>query len=139
MTGPLSETGTQLRPYRRRMSRWWWVRKRTYLTFVLRELSSVFVAWFVVFLLRLVSSVRKGETEYRQFLDWAATPPVMILNVVALLFVTFHAVTWFNVTPQAMAVRLRGRRVPDVVVIGSQYVGWVIVSAFVIWLLVGAG
>ena len=47
----------QGRPYRPRVSRFWWLRRRSYLLFVLRELSSVFVAWFVVYLLLLVENV----------------------------------------------------------------------------------
>src|SRR5262245_45899418 len=36
--------------YRPRISTYWWLKRRAYLTFILRELSSVCVAWFVVFL-----------------------------------------------------------------------------------------
>jgi fumarate reductase subunit C len=42
--------------------------------FVLRELSSVFVAWFVVYLLLLITAVYRGSDSYRQFLDWAGNP-----------------------------------------------------------------
>src|SRR5919106_5610992 len=117
--------------YRRPISTWWWLKKRTYLLFILRELSSVFVAWFVVFLLLMVRAVGQGEAEYRQFLDWADHPLVVLLNVVALLFVGLHTVTWFNLTPQAMVVRLGGRRIPGSWIVASQYVGWLVVSAFV--------
>ena len=43
--------------------------------------------------------------------------------------------TWFSLTPQAMAARVRGRPVPPVLVIASQYVALVAVSAFVYWLV----
>ena len=43
------------------MSTYWWLEKRAYLLFILRELSSVFVAWFVVFLLLLVAAVSQGR------------------------------------------------------------------------------
>ena len=45
---------TETRTYRRPVSKWWWVGKRTYFVFVMRELSSIFIAWFVVFLLCLL-------------------------------------------------------------------------------------
>jgi fumarate reductase subunit C len=47
--------------YKPRISRLWWLRRRSYLVFVIRELSSVFVAWFVVFLLLLMSAVSSGS------------------------------------------------------------------------------
>ena len=37
---------------------------------------------------------------------------MIALNVVALVFVLLHTVTWFGLTPQAMAVRVMGRKVP---------------------------
>ncbi len=40
--------------YRQPVSRLWWLKKRTYFLFVMRELSSVFVAWFAVFLMMMV-------------------------------------------------------------------------------------
>src|SRR5262249_61247232 len=104
-------TEFQPRWYRRRMSVFWWVSRRSYLIFVLRELSSVFVAWSVVFLLLLVRAVSQGGPEYQRFVDWSSAPWMLALNVVALAFVVFHAITWFNLAPQAMAVRVRGRRV----------------------------
>jgi fumarate reductase subunit C len=54
---------------------------------------------------------------------------------VTLAFVGYHAVTWFRLTPAAVAVRLRGRRVQGSVIAASAYAAWVVVSAFVAWLL----
>ena len=34
--------------YRRRVSVWWWLQKGSYTGFVLRELTSVFVAYFAL-------------------------------------------------------------------------------------------
>jgi fumarate reductase subunit C len=126
---------TDERFYRPRVSTWWWTRKRTYFVFVMRELSSIFIAWFVVYLLLLLRAVGRGAAAYDDFLDWASSPFVVVLNVVALLFVGLHVVTWFNLTPQAMAVRVRGRVVPASLIIASQYAGLVLVSAFIYWLV----
>ena len=67
-----------------------------------REVSSVFVAWSVVYLLLLVGAVSGGSAGYERFLAWSAQPAVVLLNLVSLFFVAFHAVTWFNLAPQAM-------------------------------------
>jgi fumarate reductase subunit C len=127
--------GAETVTYRRPISTWWWLHKRTYFVFVMRELSSIFIAWFVVFLLLLLRAVTLGAAEYDDFLDWAASPWVVVLNVVAAAFLVLHVVTWFSLTPKAMAVRLRGRPVPSVAVIGAQYAAMLVVSAFVIWLV----
>jgi fumarate reductase subunit C len=132
---PSGGTPTDLPLYRRPVSTWWWTRKRTYFVFVMRELSSIFVAWFVAYLLLLVYAVGRGEAAYQRFLDWAASPWVIALNVVALAFVLLHTVTWFSLTPQAMAVRMMGRRVPAWQIVAGQYGGLAVVSGFVFWLV----
>ena len=120
---------------RRPVSTWWWLRKRTYFVFVMRELSSLFVAWYVLFLLQLVRAVGRSEAAYADFLDWAASPVIVVVNVVGLAFILLHTVTWFSLTPQAMALRARGRPVPGWLVIGAQYAGLAVVTAFIGWLV----
>jgi len=126
---------SEVRVYRRPISTWWWTRRRTYFVFVMRELSSIFIAWFVGYLLALVYAVGRSEAAYDDFLDWAATPWVVVLNVVASAFLVLHVITWFSLTPQAMDVRIRGQKAPAAVIIASQYVGLAVVSAFVFWLV----
>ena len=128
---------TQLPTYRRPMSRWWWVRKRSYSVFVMRELSSIFVAWLVAFMLILIAAVGRGAAAYADFLDFASNPVVVVVNVIALGFVLLHTITWFSLTPKAMDVRLAGKRAPDWTVIAAQYAGLALVSALVFWLVTG--
>jgi fumarate reductase subunit C len=101
----------------------------------MRELSGIFMAWFVVYLLLMLYAVGRGDAAYQDFLDWADTPWVLALNLVALLFVAVHTVTWFGLTPQAMVVKADGLRVPSAPIIASQYVGLLVVSGFVLWLV----
>ena len=126
---------TALPTYHRRLPTFWWMRKRTYFVLVMRELSSIFLAWFVLFLLLFVKAVGRGEAAYHDFLDWAASPVVVALNVVAAVFLVVHTITWFNLTPQAMDLRIGRRRVPGAAVIAAQYAGLLLVSAVVWWLV----
>jgi fumarate reductase subunit C len=123
--------------YRPRTSRLWWLHRRSYVLFVLRELSSVFVAWFVVYLLLLVGAVYGGADSYQRFLELSGRPWMLALNVVALAFVLLHAVTWFNLAPQAIVVRVRGRRVPPRAIAAGHFAAWAVVSAAVAWIVWG--
>ena len=92
-----STRSSTARWYRPRVPVFWWLRRRSYLLFVLRELSSVFVAWFVVFLLLLVNAVAQGR---------ARVPAVPGLERYTggcsrstwsrCCFIVLHAVTWFT-------------------------------------------
>ena len=121
--------------YRPPMSVFWWAGRRSYLIFVLRELSSIFIAWSVVFLLLLVHAVSQGGKQYQQFLNLSSNPWMLALNVVTLAFLVFHAITWFSLAPQAMVVRLRGNRVPRSWITGAHYAAWALLSALVAWLI----
>ena len=124
--------------YRRRVSVWWWLRKWSYAGFVLRELTSVFVAFFAVVYLWQLQAVARGPEAYGQFLAQLKTPLLLTLDTVAFLFVLFHAITWFNLAPKAMVVRLRGTRVPDAVIIGLNYAAWLVLSGAVAFVLLRA-
>jgi fumarate reductase subunit C len=131
---------TEFRPrwYRARVSTWWWMGRWSYLKFILREISSVFVAWFVAELLLALSALSRGPQEYAHFQGFLRSPVVVVTNVISLFFVTFHAVTWFNLAPKAMAVRVGGKRIPDLWIAGPNYLAWAAVSAIVAWFLVRA-
>lgn len=121
--------------YRRRVSVWWWLQNRSYAGFVLRELSSVFVALFAGVLLWQVRALAQGPEAYARFLARLQTPPFLLFHSVAFVFVLFHAITWFNLAPSALAVRVRGKRLPDWVIAGSNYIAWIVLSAAVAWIL----
>ena len=121
--------------YRPRVSVYWWLGEWHYLKFILRELSSVFVAVSVIETLLLIRALRNGPDAYAYFLQTLQNPAVVLLNVISFFFVVFHAITWFNLAPSAMPVRVGGKRVPDAMVAAPSYVAWIVISAFVSWLV----
>ena len=123
-----------LRP---KMSLYWWLQRGSYVAFMLRELSSVFIAWFVVYLLLLVRAVNQGDASYQRFLSWTGSHLVLLVNIISLSFIVFHTVTWFNATPKAIVARVGGKRVSGVWIAASHYGAWAVASAVVVWLLVG--
>jgi fumarate reductase subunit C len=121
--------------YRRRVSVWWWLQNRSYTRFVLRELTSVFVAFFAVVYLWQLRALAQGPEAYERFLARLRTPLFLSLDTVAFLFVLFHAITWFSLTPKAMVVRLRGKRVPDSIILGLNYAAWLVLTGAVAFML----
>jgi fumarate reductase subunit C len=90
-----------------------------------------------VYLLLLVRALSKGNADYQHFLGWSASPVALLLNLVSLVFISFHAITWFNLAPQAMVVHLRGERIPAKWITGVNYAAWALVSALAAWILLG--
>jgi fumarate reductase subunit C len=137
MSEPHHYTAYHPRWIRPHQSTYWWLQRGSYLVFILRELSSLFVGWFVVYLLMLIRAVSRGDLAYRQFLDWSRQPGVLALNLISLFFIVFHAITWFNLAPKAMVVHVGSARVPGFAIAASNYAAWLVASAVVAWLLLG--
>ena len=121
--------------YRTRVSTYWWLWKWCYLKFVLRELSSIFVAYFVVITLLQIHSLSRGPEAYARFEERMRSPLMIALNAISFLFVVFHTITWFNLAPRAIDARLAGKRVPGILIAGSNYVAWLVISAAVAWFI----
>jgi len=121
--------------HRVRIPIFWWVHKWVHLKFILRELTSVAVAFYAVVLLFQVRALAQGPEAYANFLAWLKMPVAVFVHAIAFLFVIFHSVTWFNLSPKALVVRIGKRRIPDAVIAASNYVAWVIFSAAMAWII----
>ena len=130
----------QYRPklYHRRVPIFWWVHKWVHMRFILRELTSVFVAFYAIMLLLHVRAVAAGPEAYAAFLDWLQTPLAVALHVVALVMVLFHSITWFNLAPKAMVLHVGERRVPGWLIAGANFGAWGVFSAILAWILLAA-
>lgn len=121
--------------YHPRVSTYWWLTRWVYLKFILREMSSVFVAWTVVLTLLQVRALSRGPAEYAEFQSWLQSPLLLAINTISLFFVVFHAVTWFNLAAKAMVIRVGGRRVPNLAISAPNYAAWLVASGVIAWIL----
>lgn len=118
--------------YRKRVSTWWWVSRWKHLRFILREISSVFVAWFAIVILLLIRALSIGPRSYAEFLEWMKSPSILALNIIAFFFVLYHAITWFNLAPKAMPIKIGSRRLSPWMIAMPNYILWLIVSVIII-------
>lgn len=135
MSGGPSCTPYHPKWYRHRMSVWWWLKRWPFTKFVLRELTSVFVAFYALLTLRQVRAVAAGPEGYGRFASMLASPGFLVLNAVAFVAVAFHSVTWFRLAPKAMGLTVRGKRVPDAAIAAANFGAWAVLSAIVAWIV----
>ncbi len=123
--------------HRRRIPIFWWLKKLPYTKFILREMTSLAVLYAVVLLLLQLVALSRGEADYNRFLDVLRRPRLLAVHTVVLLGLVFHTLTWLNLAPRALVLRLGGRRVPDRLILAGHYLGWLAVTALIVWGLVG--
>lgn len=124
--------------YRPHMSHWWWLRKKNYFIFMVRELSAVFVGLFALISLVGVYRLSQGQEAYQLYLGALQSPSAQLLFVVIFLFSIFHSVTWIHLTPMIMVVRIGSKTVPPLLVLLANYMAWIIVSLILLYLLLEA-
>src|SRR5262245_66170548 len=90
--------------YRKRVSTWWWTQQWRSFKFILRELSSLAVIYFVCLLLWLLWSLEQGAESYHDFLAWMKAPWMIAFHVIALLFALYHSRTWHPLPPNPIRV-----------------------------------
>ena len=125
--------------YRRRMPIFWWLGRPAYAKFIVRELTSVFVAYAALLLVWQVMALGQGQDAHDQFVAWLQKTPVVIWHWIVLAAVVFHTTTWLNLAPQALVLQLGEKRVPDAVVRGAHYGAWLVASLALLWIFLGRG
>lgn len=123
------------KPYVRKMPATWWLQRRSYFYFMMRELTALFIAAFCVELLVFVYRIKQGPMSYMDFLDQLKHPAAIGFHFIAFLFAAYHSITWFNLTPKAIVVRTGEDKVPDAMLILPNYVAWVVLSAGLVWVV----
>ncbi len=121
--------------YRRQMPIFWWVHKWTHARFILRELTCLAVAFYALVLLFQIRALSQSQEAYTSFLELLKTPASIVIHVIALLFLLFHAITWFNLAPKAMVMRLGKKRVPDLAIKALNYIAWIFLSSLIAWIM----
>lgn len=119
------------RPFPRTVSKTWWLDRWPYRIFMLRELSAVFVAAYVVLLLVLVMKVHDGAVAFEDYLDVLQSPLLIAFHLVAFLFALLHTITWFQAVPKGLPLRRGEERVPPQLLIGASYGAWLVATVVV--------
>ena len=128
----------QPQPYRKPMPTLWWMQKKPYTQFMLRELTSIFVALYCLVLLFQARAIAQGAEAYDSFLSWLQSPLLIFLHFIALVFLLFHCFTWFKLTQKALVLRLGKHSLPGAVITATNFTAWIVLSILVAWIIVAA-
>ena len=96
--------------YRKRYPIFWWLGRFAYGKFIARELTSLAVGYAAV----------------------------LLLHGFILCALLFHSITWLNLAPRALVLRLGRTRIPDAAVLAGHYAAWLGATALVVWYLVAS-
>jgi len=124
-----------MKPYVREYPNTWWLSRRPYFLFMLREFTAVFVGAYCVFLIYIVYNLSQGPDAYYGVIELLRSPLSIILHIIAFIFAVYHSITWFNLTPKIFILRFGEEQVPAFVISGANFIAWVVISAIVAWII----
>lgn len=114
----------------------WWLKKRAYTLFMIRELTAVFIAGYVIFLLCLLYKASQGPDAFAGFVEGLKSPVSIGLHLIALAMALYHSITFFNLAGAVIRVFRGEERVPPLAIVIPNYILWVVVSASVAFIAI---
>ena len=123
--------------YRKPVSNTWWLERKQYFFFVIRELTSIFVAGYCLFLLFIISEISDGQEKYTLLILSLNSPKSLVLHFISLPFILYHTITWFNLTPKIMKLQIGEEIISEKLIVGLVYISWGILSLIIFWLILG--
>jgi fumarate reductase subunit C len=139
--------------YIRPMPATWWLHNRHLFLFMLRELTSVFIVGYGIFLLAILYNVNRslptdpglsqeevistGVRNFQPFYQKVLCSPLsVVLHLVTFLAVVYHSITSFNAAPVIMTVWKGDEKVDPRLVIGANYALWAALSLIILMIAV---
>ena len=124
--------------YIRPVSNTWWLEKKQYILFIIRELTSIFVAGYCLFLLFFILKFGDENGSYNLLINFLKSPLNLVLHLISFPFILYHTITWFNLTPKIMILQIGEEKVPKELIVGLVYISWGLLSLILIWLILGS-
>jgi fumarate reductase subunit C len=117
------------------MSPAWWLKRRNYFIFMMRELSAVFIGLFAVATILQVRALRGGPAAYEQFMEVVRMPAAIVVGVVALLFAILHTITFFMLAGRVLVIQAGEERVPPALIVAGHFGMWLAASVLFVLLV----
>lgn len=121
------------KPYQRKMPATWWLQKRAYFWFMMRELTAVLMAIYCVALLVVLYRLKQRDGSIDEVMALLQTPWSVGLHFVAFVAAMYHTATWFALVPKALVVRMGEEKVPPFVLVGAHWLAFAVISALLVW------
>lgn len=106
----------------------WWLQRGNYRRYMLRELTSLPIAIYALWLILALLRLDQGAEAWAGFRASLATPFAIGLQVLVLVFAVIHSLSWFALAPRTMPVYIGTRRVADGWIVAAHYLAWVALS-----------
>lgn len=121
-------------PYRPGMPADWWLVRPSYVRYMLRELTCVFVGAYTGVWIAGLYALARGHAQWFAFLEALESGVGIVFQLVCLAFVLYHTVTWFALAPRTMPPTVTAQPGRARAITGAHYVVWAVITIGILWL-----
>lgn len=123
------------RTYQPAMGAGWWLRKRHYFWYMVREFTALPLALWLLWFIYEIQRAGRGASGYY--------PPnstaFVIFSVICLLFALYHSVTFLSLAGVILHFKVMDKPVPSRLIVASQFGAWLVASIVIGTVLIGFG
>jgi fumarate reductase subunit C len=131
------DQATKSKEYVRPMPATWWLQNWAYVKFMIRDVTSVFIAAYCVFLMVLLHRAGQGHDAFVALYEGLSSPVSVVLHAIAFVFAVIHSVTFFNLTPRVIVVFQGDEKVPERLIAGVHFGAWAVATMALIVIALG--
>lgn len=120
----------------RPLPRSWWLRKQSYLVFMIRELTSLVVLAYAALLVGMMLTA-SDDASFSGLFDFLESTTSVVIHVGLFIFAMFHTITWIALTPKVLVLWRGDEQIEPDVIAGVNGILFLLVSGGVLWLVLG--
>ncbi|MFP3029302.1 MAG: fumarate reductase subunit C [Arsenophonus sp.] len=90
---------------------------RFYRFYVIREATAIPQIWFSLVVLYAVLSLIEGAESWYHYIGLLHNPIILLSNVFTLIATLFHTKTWFELTPKAINIVMKNKKIAQETII----------------------
>ena len=128
-----ASTAAAPRTYKPELPRGWWLRRRHYFLYIVREFTSLPLALWLLWLLVEIQRASNGPTGYFPH----SSAGFIAFSVVCLPFALYHSYTFLSLAGVIINLKLMARPVPSRVIVAAMFGLWLVASILVAAVLIG--
>src|SRR5216684_1695114 len=128
-----ASTAAAPRTYKPELPRGWWLRRRHYFLYIVREFTSVPLALWLLWLLVEIQRASNGPKGYFPH----SSAGFIVFSVACLPFALYHSYTFLSLAGVIINLKLMGRPVPSRVIVAAMFGLWLVASIVVAGVLIG--
>jgi fumarate reductase subunit C len=113
----------------------WWVRRRHYFLYMVREFTALPLALWLLWLLVEIKRAGDGPAGYSPHSSTA----FVVFSVICLAFSLYHSITFLRLSGVIIRIKLLDRQLPSMLITASMFAMWALASIVIAAVLIGFG